>query len=160
MLGGFAFVLFAIVFFRLWFLQVLSGDDYVSQARENRVRKIKIEAPRGDIVDRDGNVLVTTRIAAVVQIIPSQLPEPELKVAEDYRTALSGAERGAARRGREAARVRPAPQAEGPQADEARAQGAPRARPGRVEGAARRDPADARGHPAASGCTGGWPACC
>jgi penicillin-binding protein 2 len=29
-LGGLAFVLFAIVFFRLWFLQVLSGDDYVS----------------------------------------------------------------------------------------------------------------------------------
>src|SRR3954467_11366412 len=92
-LGGFAFVLFAIVFFRLWFLQVLSGDDYVSQARENRVRKIKIEAPRGDIVDRDGNVLVATRIAAVVQIIPSQLPESELKVADDYRAALSGAER-------------------------------------------------------------------
>src|SRR3954470_9314389 len=92
-LGGFAFVLFAIIFFRLWFLQVLSGDDYVSQARENRVRKIKIEAPRGDIVDRDGNVVVTTRIAAVVQIIPSQLPESELKVAEDYRKALSGAER-------------------------------------------------------------------
>jgi penicillin-binding protein 2 len=92
-LGGFAFVLFAIVFFRLWFLQVLSGDDYVSQARENRARKVKIEAPRGDIVDRDGNVLVTTRIAAVVQIIPSQLPESELKVAEDYRKALSAAER-------------------------------------------------------------------
>ena len=64
-LGGFAFVLFAVIFFRLWFLQVLSGEDYVTQARENRVRKIKIEAPRGDIVDRDGNVLVTTRIAAV-----------------------------------------------------------------------------------------------
>ena len=53
-LGGFAFVLFAVLFFRLWFLQVLTGDDYVVQARENRVRKVKIEAPRGNIVDRDG----------------------------------------------------------------------------------------------------------
>ena len=44
-LGGIAFALFAIVFFRLWFLQVLSGEEYVSQARENRVRKVKIEAP-------------------------------------------------------------------------------------------------------------------
>ena len=26
-LGGFAFVLFAALFFRLWFLQVLSGED-------------------------------------------------------------------------------------------------------------------------------------
>jgi penicillin-binding protein 2 len=93
MLGGIAFVLFAIVFFRLWFLQVLSGDTYVSQARENRARKIKIEAPRGDIVDRNGQVLVTTRIAAVVQIIPTQLPASELKVADDYRQALSAAER-------------------------------------------------------------------
>ena len=53
-LGGFAFVLFAIVFFRLWFLQVLSGEDYVAKARDNRVRKVRIEAPRGDIVDRNG----------------------------------------------------------------------------------------------------------
>ena len=86
-LGGFAFVLFAVIFFRLWFLQVLSGDDYVTQARENRVRKIKIEAPRGDIVDRDGNRLVRTRVAPVVQIVPSGLPAAELKVADTYRAA-------------------------------------------------------------------------
>src|SRR5215204_6616571 len=92
-LGGFAFVLFAIVFFRLWFLQVLSGDDYVTQARENRVRKIKIEAPRGDIVDRDGNRLVRTRVAPVVQIVPGGLPDAELKVADAYRAERSGAER-------------------------------------------------------------------
>ena len=41
-LGGIAFALFAVVFFRLWFLQVLTGQEYVSQARENRVRKAKI----------------------------------------------------------------------------------------------------------------------
>ena len=65
LLGGFAFVLFAIVFFRLWFLQVLTGEDYVSQARENRVRKVRIEAPRGDIVDRNNRKLVRTRVAPV-----------------------------------------------------------------------------------------------
>src|SRR5919201_4232909 len=73
-LGGVAFVLFGIVFFRLWFLQVLSGENYVSQARENRVRKVRIEAPRGDIVDRDNTKLVTTRVAPVVQITPESLP--------------------------------------------------------------------------------------
>ena len=91
-LGGMAFVLFAVVFFRLWFLQVLSGDDYVTQARENRVRKIKIEAPRGDIVDRDGNRLVRTRVAPVVQIVPSALPDAELQVADAYRKARSASE--------------------------------------------------------------------
>ena len=65
----------------------------MTQARENRVRKIKIEAPRGDIVDRDGNRLVRTRVAPVVQIVPSGLPEAELKVADSYRAARSSAER-------------------------------------------------------------------
>jgi penicillin-binding protein 2 len=92
LLGGFAFALFAIVFFRLWFLQVLTGEDYVSQARDNRVRKVRIEAPRGDIVDRDGRTLVKTRIAPVVQVVPNQLPERVLKLADDYRKARSAAE--------------------------------------------------------------------
>jgi penicillin-binding protein 2 len=91
-LGGIAFVLFAIIFFRLWFLQVLTGSDYVTQARENRVRKIKIEAPRGNIVDRNGATLVKTRAAPVVQILPTSIPDAELQAADDYRTALAAAE--------------------------------------------------------------------
>ncbi|HWT25262.1 MAG TPA: hypothetical protein VN213_17290, partial [Solirubrobacteraceae bacterium] len=91
-LGGIAFVLFAIVFFRLWFLQVLTGEDYVSQARENRVRKVKIEAPRGNIVDRNGQVLVTTRVAAVVQIEPDTLPAAELAAADAYRQGRAASE--------------------------------------------------------------------
>ena len=91
-LGGFAFVLFAIVFFRLWFLQVLTGEQYVSQARENRVRKVRIEAPRGNIVDRNGRTLVATRIAPVVQVVPSQLPPEVLKLADSYRAARAKVE--------------------------------------------------------------------
>src|SRR5918998_255089 len=91
-LGGFAFVLFGVVFFRLWFLQVLTGEDYVSQARENRVRKVRIEAPRGDIVDRNGRTLVKTRVAPVVQVVPSQLPETVLELADDYREARARVE--------------------------------------------------------------------
>jgi penicillin-binding protein 2 len=72
--GGVALVLFAIVFFRLWYLQVLSGDEYVSQANDNRVREVRIQAPRGDIVDREGRVLVTNRQATVVQVVPGELP--------------------------------------------------------------------------------------
>src|SRR5829696_6959442 len=91
-LGGFAFVLFAIIFFRLWFLQVLTGEDYVSQARENRIRKIKIEAPRGNIVDRNGATLVKTRAAPVVQILPNEVPKAELEVADAYRKRLAASE--------------------------------------------------------------------
>ncbi len=76
-LGGVAFVLFAIIFFRLWYLQVLSGDDYLVQARDNRVRAVRVAAPRGNIVDRSGRTLVENRVATVVTLDPEALPAAE-----------------------------------------------------------------------------------
>jgi penicillin-binding protein 2 len=85
MLGGFALTMFAIIFFRLWFLQVLSGDQYLAQASQNRVRDIAIPASRGEIWDRDGNVLVSSRRAIAVQISPQDLPHSPRKQAVVYR---------------------------------------------------------------------------
>lgn len=76
-LGGVALALFGIVFFRLWFLQVLSGDEYLAQAAGNRVRDVKIAAPRGEMVDRHGKVLVENRRAVAVVVSPPKLPEDE-----------------------------------------------------------------------------------
>jgi penicillin-binding protein 2 len=73
-LGGIAMALFAIVFFRLWFLQVLSGEQYVQKADANRVRDLPIAAPRGEILDRAGQPLVSSRTTNAVQIVPSALP--------------------------------------------------------------------------------------
>jgi penicillin-binding protein 2 len=73
-LGGLALVLFAVVFFRLWYLQILSGGEYVSQANDNQVREVRVPAPRGKIVDRHGTEIVTNRQATVVQIVPGELP--------------------------------------------------------------------------------------
>ena len=70
-LGGIAFVLFGIVFFRLWYLQVLTGEEARVRRSQNGRRTEKIEAPRGDIVDRNSVPLVRTKRAAVVQIVPS-----------------------------------------------------------------------------------------
>ena len=84
MLGGIAFVLFAIIFFRLWYLQVLSGDQYLQQARDNRVRELRVQAPRGDILDRNGNVLVENRAATVVQLDPESLPAAERDAAATW----------------------------------------------------------------------------
>jgi penicillin-binding protein 2 len=83
-LGGIAFVLFAIIFFRLWYLQVLSGDQYLQQARDNRVRELRVQAPRGDILDRNGNVLVENRAATVVQLDPESLPAAERDAAATW----------------------------------------------------------------------------
>ena len=92
-LGGVALTLFAIVFFRLWFLQVLTGDQYLAEANDNRVREIRIQAPRGDIVDRNGTVLVDSRAATAVQMEAQRVPDVELRVAEEYNRRLSRAER-------------------------------------------------------------------
>ena len=83
-LGGVALALFAVIFFRLWFLQVLSGDEYLVQARENRTRDVRIQAPRGEIVDRNGSVLVDNRPANVVQIEPQELPEQVISDAAEW----------------------------------------------------------------------------
>ena len=91
-LGGIAFVLFGIVFFRLWYLQVLTGEEARVSASQNGRRTEKIEAPRGDIVDRNGVALVTTKQAAVVQLVPSTLPQQVRDQAEEYRKQVSAAE--------------------------------------------------------------------
>jgi len=84
-LGGLALLLFGTIFFRLWYLQVLSGQQYVQQATANRVRDEFVSAPRGDIVDRNGTPLVTNRAAIAVQIQPDGLPATEARRKVMYR---------------------------------------------------------------------------
>jgi penicillin-binding protein 2 len=74
--GSVALALFAIIFFRLWFLQVLSGDQYVRQANVNRVRDIAVAAPRGEILDSSGVVMVDNIKALAVTLSPPDLPVP------------------------------------------------------------------------------------
>lgn len=78
--GVFAFVLFGIIFFRLWYLEVLDGDKYLAQARENRVRTERVPAPRGRIVDANNVVIVDNRKATVVSLNPASIP-PEMREA-------------------------------------------------------------------------------
>ncbi len=75
-LGGVALVMFAIIFFRLWYLQILTGEQYVQQAAKNTRREIPIAAPRGQIVGREGEVLVTSKVTNAVQLVPWELPPP------------------------------------------------------------------------------------
>ncbi len=87
-LGGIAVALFAVLFFRLWDLQVLSGSQYLAEAKNNRTREYKVIAPRGDILDRDGNVLVDNRTSLALQLNTQKLPEdPAQQRAELARLA-------------------------------------------------------------------------
>ena len=88
-LGSVALALFAIIFFRLWFLQVLSGNQYLAQARTNRVRDVSIAAPRGEILDSSGTVLVQTVPSTTVQISPPDLPASSRARRRLYRRLAS-----------------------------------------------------------------------
>ncbi|MDQ3644583.1 MAG: penicillin-binding protein 2 [Actinomycetota bacterium] len=74
-IGGVTLIAFGLVFFRLWYLQVLSGDKYRAEATANQVRAIKVQAPRGEIVDREGRVVVGNRASLAVRVTPEKLPE-------------------------------------------------------------------------------------
>ncbi len=56
-LGVVAISLFAALFSRLWFLQVMSAPTFAVAAQENRERVVPIAPVRGRILDREGRVL-------------------------------------------------------------------------------------------------------
>jgi penicillin-binding protein 2 len=75
--GGIALALFAVLFFRLWTLQVVNGEEYLAEANNNRTREYRVVAPRGDILDRDGEVLVDNRTSLALQLNPRKLAAEE-----------------------------------------------------------------------------------
>jgi penicillin-binding protein 2 len=73
-LGAVVLFAFAVLFFRLWALQVLAGERYLAAAQNNQLRTLRIEAPRGQILDSRGRVIVGNKLAQVVRIWPASLP--------------------------------------------------------------------------------------
>jgi penicillin-binding protein 2 len=73
---GMILLVFALFVIRLFQLQVLQGEEMKGIAQGNAVRLVRLEAPRGDIVDREGRVLATTRPAFGVTVMPSELAKP------------------------------------------------------------------------------------
>ncbi len=61
---------FAVVFVRLYDLHVLRGDELALEAQNNRRSVIPLEGRRGNIVDRDGNLLAGVRSLIQVGVDP------------------------------------------------------------------------------------------
>jgi penicillin-binding protein 2 len=74
-LGGVVLLVFSALFLRLWALQILSGHQYLRVAQNNQLRTIRVEAPRGPIVDRNGRILVDNRPGTAVVLWPADLPD-------------------------------------------------------------------------------------
>jgi len=76
-LGVIALIVFALLFFRLWSLQVLSGAEYLNAAQNNQLRTIRVEAPRGPILDRKGRVIVGNVPGTAVKLWVGDMPKQE-----------------------------------------------------------------------------------
>jgi penicillin-binding protein 2 len=91
-IGGVAMVMFGVIFFRLWFLQVLSSEQYVQQADANRARELPIAAPRGAILDSEGQSIAGSTVTNAVQIVPDELPSGISAQVTEYQASLDAAE--------------------------------------------------------------------
>lgn len=85
-----ALSLFAALFARLWYLQVLSAPDLQLRAQSNITEFVSEPAPRGRILDRNGKVLVDNRASNVVAIDRSKLELLEDDVQDQMLLRLSG----------------------------------------------------------------------
>ena len=78
------FSLFLTLFARLYYLQVVGGDEYHAQAASQSVREIVVQPQRGLIVDAMGRPLVANRTSWVVSIDRTMLD----KMTEQQRGML------------------------------------------------------------------------
>jgi penicillin-binding protein 2 len=84
-LGGFAVALFAVLFFRLWNLQVIDGSHYLAEAQNNRTREYRVLAPRGEILARNGEPIVQNRTSLALLLNTSKLPEDEAEATAELK---------------------------------------------------------------------------
>lgn len=84
-LGVGAVILFSLLFLRLWSLQVISGDRYRATAQGNQERIVRIEAPRGAILDRTGRPLVVNGAQNAIEIWPADMPKNRVARAAEIR---------------------------------------------------------------------------
>lgn len=81
-------IIIVVVFFvfvgQLVRLQILEGEQYRQLADRNRFQTVEIDAPRGIIYDRNGNLLVRNRPIYDVTIVPAYLPDDTTDRAEVF----------------------------------------------------------------------------
>ncbi|MBW2514621.1 MAG: penicillin-binding protein 2, partial [Deltaproteobacteria bacterium] len=63
-------VAFSILFMRLFYLQIMKGEEFLRLSENNSIRLESIVAPRGLIFDTEGKLLVDNRPSFDLRIIP------------------------------------------------------------------------------------------
>jgi len=88
-LGVVVLSLFAALYARLWYLQVLDSRTFVAAATNNQVRLIYEEAPRGRILDRNGLVLVDNQRSQVIAVRKAEYFRLDPEEREAVRSRLA-----------------------------------------------------------------------
>ncbi|MGI5874012.1 MAG: penicillin-binding transpeptidase domain-containing protein [Bacillota bacterium] len=89
----FFFLLFAAVLIRLCWLQVAAGEELAEKGRGQQLREIPVEAPRGAIRDRNGEILALSVTADSVYARPTEIGEDDAaKTAAALAELLGGDE--------------------------------------------------------------------
>ncbi len=68
-----------LILIKLTYLQILQGDKMRRYSEENRIKRVKISAPRGMIFDRQGTLLIDNQPAFDLEITPQYLREAKNK---------------------------------------------------------------------------------
>ncbi|HRJ41753.1 MAG: penicillin-binding protein 2 [Caldilineaceae bacterium] len=76
-------VIFLVFVGRLYFLQIMQGATYQTQADNNRFRFIEVPPPRGVIYDRNGEILARNRPSFMISIVPAELPDDQIDTDVD-----------------------------------------------------------------------------
>ena len=72
MAGLFAVVCFAVLVMRFWVLQVERHDSLSARADSNRMAVVPIPPRRGDILDRNGEVLARNVLSFTLEVVPAK----------------------------------------------------------------------------------------
>ncbi len=82
--AGVVILLFVILVGRLWYLQIIQGEQFLKKSEENRIRLLRVKAPRGIISDADGFALVRNRPSFNVYLIREDVPEKKRGKGQDF----------------------------------------------------------------------------
>lgn len=80
--GVFTLLCFSLIGMRLWVLQVERHDGLMQRADSNRTAFVPIPPRRGDIVDRNGEILARNRLSYTIEIIPAQVKSLDKTLAD------------------------------------------------------------------------------
>ncbi len=64
-----------VIVITLWYMQLVKGEEYIERAARNRIRLIRIPAPRGLILDRNGVVLADNRPSFDLLATPTEIEQ-------------------------------------------------------------------------------------